>query len=631
MIIRMAKLRVLGPRERLSETLGVLQDFGLMQVAEGPVRMGLELLSQSEADVRRRRQLTRIIEDVQFALDGLGVRQSREVAPTLVSVSELAKLARLARRARTRIASLASAEARLTEERALIQRYRDLLDALGPELHKISGSPHVATHAVIVPAAERAAVEELVAAFATESQQSIVARLHPLRNGELVLLVVMPKRAATHVERVLSDARLPEVSLPSQFHAASLSDAVPQMLARLEAIPQELSRVASDRQALARECTASLERARVAAHDALARLDALARCSATSRAFAIEGWAPKTSARQLTLVLERQVGSSIAVEELATEDWTGEEVPVVLSNPRLFRPFETFVRMMPLPRYGSIDPTPFVAVFFPLLFGLMLADIGYGVVLAGLGLLLHRGSKPGSVRRTAAEIMGPCAAFTIICGVLFGEFFGDFGQRALGLHPVLFDRAEAATASLLVAIGLGVVHVGLGLVLGVIAKWRREPKHAVGSGVAALMVVFIILALLAALEVLPHGFLTPSVIALLVAFPVLVALEGAIAPVEFLATLGNILSYARVMALGMASVMLAIVANRMAGAVGSALVGFLFALLFHLVNFAIGIFGPTVHALRLHYVEFFGKFYSPGGTPYRPLAHWRPTPAASRR
>jgi V/A-type H+-transporting ATPase subunit I len=110
---------------------------------------------------------------------------------------------------------------------------------------------------------------------------------------------------------------------------------------------------------------------------------------------------------------------------------------------------------------------------------------------------------------------------------------------------------------------------------------------------------------------------------------VLIALEGAIAPIEFLAALGNVLSYARVMALGMASVMLAVVANRMGGAVGSAVVGFLFALLFHLVNFAIGIFGPTVHALRLHYVEFFGKFYSPGGMTYKPFAHWRPTPAAS--
>jgi V/A-type H+-transporting ATPase subunit I len=78
------------------------------------------------------------------------------------------------------------------------------------------------------------------------------------------------------------------------------------------------------------------------------------------------------------------------------------------------------------------------------------------------------------------------------------------------------------------------------------------------------------------------------------------------------------------MALGVASVMLAVVANRMVGAIGSVAVGIVFGLLFHLVNFAIALFSPTVHALRLHYVEFFGKFYSPGGVQYQPFAHWTP-------
>jgi V/A-type H+-transporting ATPase subunit I len=85
------------------------------------------------------------------------------------------------------------------------------------------------------------------------------------------------------------------------------------------------------------------------------------------------------------------------------------------------------------------------------------------------------------------------------------------------------------------------------------------------------------------------------------------------------------------MALGLASVMLAMVANRLSGVVGSAVVGVLLALLFHLVNFGIGVFGPGIHALRLHYVEFFGKFYSPGGVPYQPFAHWRSPPVAGSR
>jgi V/A-type H+-transporting ATPase subunit I len=121
---------------------------------------------------------------------------------------------------------------------------------------------------------------------------------------------------------------------------------------------------------------------------------------------------------------------------------------------------------------------------------------------------------------------------------------------------------------------------------------------------------------------------TPVIIALLVAFPILIAAEGLTAPLELLSMFGHVLSYARVMALGTASVMLAVVANQMVGAVGSAAVGVLFALLFHLVNFAIGLFSPAIHVMRLHYVEFFGTFYSAGGERFRPLTHWSPGPAS---
>jgi V/A-type H+-transporting ATPase subunit I len=252
----------------------------------------------------------------------------------------------------------------------------------------------------------------------------------------------------------------------------------------------------------------------------------------------------------------------------------------------------------------------------------MVGDIGYGVVLAGLGLLIHRVSKPGSVLRNVAEMTGPCALFTIVAGALFGELFGDAGRRWFGLRPIWFDRHEAMIPFLLLAVALGAVHVLLGMGLGAAGKIRRHPREALGRGVSAMMIVLVILALLAAVRVLPQAFFTPAVIALLAAFPVLIVLEGIVAPIELLSTLGNILSYARIMALGVASVMLAVVANRMVGAIGSVAVGVLFALLFHLVNFAIALFSPAVHALRLHYVEFFGKFYSPGGVRYEPFGRW---------
>jgi V/A-type H+-transporting ATPase subunit I len=213
----------------------------------------------------------------------------------------------------------------------------------------------------------------------------------------------------------------------------------------------------------------------------------------------------------------------------------------------------------------------------------------------------------------------------VLFGVLFGELFGTLG-RPFGMRPLGFDRADAILPFLALAVALGVVHVVLGLVLAVVTAWRGgHRREAMGRSAAALMVVLTALALLAAFRVLPEGLFTPFSIATLVAFMVLVAMEGVIAVVEVLSTFAHVLSYARIMALGTASLMLAMVANEMAGAMGSVLVGVLFALLFHLVNFAIGVFSPTIHALRLHYVEFFGTFFSPGGTPYAPLTHWRPS------
>jgi V/A-type H+-transporting ATPase subunit I len=264
----------------------------------------------------------------------------------------------------------------------------------------------------------------------------------------------------------------------------------------------------------------------------------------------------------------------------------------------------------------------------------MLGDAGYGGAAAILAAILHLRSRRGTVVRTISEVLGACALFAILFGLAFGEFFGDLGRRWFGLRPLLFDRESALVPFLGLALSLGAVHVVLGLVLGAIGRTRADPKGAIGHGLSAIMVVLIVVALLAAAKVLPGGLLTPAVTIVLVAFPILVVLEGIVAPIEFLANLGHILSYARIMALGTASVMLALVANRLAGTVGSVAVGLLFGLLFHLVNFALGLFSPAIHALRLHYVEFFGTFYSPGGTRYQPLGHWTPdagTPALTPR
>ncbi len=165
MIVRMAKIRVVGTRERLAETLRVLQDFGLLHLAENTPHGPLAPLALSPHDLRRRRQLVRLVDDVQFSLDALGLHQEMAPAAAPAEVSDLARWARRARRVRQRVAELLASQVRLQEERALIQRYRELLDALGPQLKKLARMPRVVTHAVVIPAAERSAAEEVIAAL----------------------------------------------------------------------------------------------------------------------------------------------------------------------------------------------------------------------------------------------------------------------------------------------------------------------------------------------------------------------------------------------------------------------------------------------------------------------------------
>jgi V/A-type H+-transporting ATPase subunit I len=401
--------------------------------------------------------------------------------------------------------------------------------------------------------------------------------------------------------------------------------AMPAIRARLAALPAAIAACEEERRALRERTQPELELLRIWLHDRLLVLEARAQAHAGTHLFVIEGWLPRPEVERLTARLQRELGPDVLVETAATELWSREDAPVALANPPLFRPFEVITRTLPLPRYGTIDPTPFVAVFFPMFFGLMLGDVGFGALIAVLAVVLRLRSRPRTTTRSISAIAGACAAFSMIFGLVFGEFFGDLGAH-FGMRPLGFDRQNAIMPFLALAVALGVVHVVLGLVLAVIGAWRQgHRREALGRGVAALMVAFTVMALLAALRLLPHALFTPLVIALLVAFPALILLEGVIAIIELVSNFGQILSYARIMALGTASLMLAVVANRMVGAMGSVLVGVLFALLFHVVNFAIALFSPTIHALRLHYVEFFGRFYSPGGTAYRPLTHWHPS------
>ncbi|HSR36020.1 MAG TPA: hypothetical protein VLL73_02480, partial [Desulfurivibrionaceae bacterium] len=212
-----------------------------------------------------------------------------------------------------------------------------------------------------------------------------------------------------------------------------------------------------------------------------------------------------------------------------------------------------------------------------------------------------------------------CALYSLIFGFLFGELFGAVGRRFFHL-PHLIDRHASVLPMLVFALSVGVIHIGLGLALGMVAAFRQGERREGLFKLGSIVLLCLVALILFSFRVESFAMLTtPLLMVLGVLLPLLIFAGGFLAPLEVLQTIGNVISYVRIMAIGLASVLLAYVANQLAGAIGSIWVGVLVASLLHAINIVLGVFAPTVHSLRLHYVEFLGKFMRVGGRKFAPL------------
>jgi V/A-type H+-transporting ATPase subunit I len=243
-----------------------------------------------------------------------------------------------------------------------------------------------------------------------------------------------------------------------------------------------------------------------------------------------------------------------------------------------------------------------------------------------LSLALLRKRRRG-VFHDVLIVLAMGSGWAIVFGLFYGEMFGTLGEQ-LGMHALWFDRAspENVAGLLLMTIAVGAVHITLGLLLGVWESLRdRNRGHFLErSGMlVGLIGLFFIVGILA--KALPAGLMTPAIVGLILGIVLIGASLGwlgiLMGPIEFIGLIGNILSYLRIAAIGLASVYLAKVANDLAGIVGNIFVGIILAVLIHALNLVLGAFSPTIHSLRLHYVEFFRKFYEGGGKPYQPYRH----------
>lgn len=439
------------------------------------------------------------------------------------------------------------------------------------------------------------------------------------RDSSLVALLAIQKGFAGKVRKLLSDERIPELAFPQSVMDLPFAEKIRYVREKMAELSARIAAIDADLEKFAHRWLAIYQRVREWLRDRQSLLKTTATVYETAMCFFICGWIPSADMPRLSGELNLTFGGKVVVEEKDILEQDLEKIPIVISNPLYFRPFEIFARLLPLPRYTSFDPTIFIGIFFPVFFGMILGDAGHGLILLGAAIVARKVFRKREIIRNAATVLLICSIYSILFGVLYGEFLGNLGHTLFGLQPLWMSRTTSVMPMLYFSISVGIVHVSLGLILGVMSAVKRKVLREALFKMANILVILCLTAFFIVHFVPAPPRLNKMILIILgIIIPLLFIGGGLLAPLELLKSVGNIISYARIMAIGLASALLASVANTLAGMTGDILTGVLVAGLLHTVNLLLGVFAPTIQSLRLHYVEFFSKFLEHGGRRFEP-------------
>lgn len=442
----------------------------------------------------------------------------------------------------------------------------------------------------------------------------------------IAVITVFNKQYSENVHRFLFSKNINEVRIPVDYSNMPLDQALVLIDKNRRDAESEKENIGKELALVAQQWYPELAALHRVLTERGEELSAYNNFGETDYTVMIRGWIPKKFIQKTRDALNGTFhGRVVMTETEATAGMMGR-APIFYDNPGWVRPFEFLMKLASPPQYNEIDPSPLLAIFFPIFFGIIVGDIGYGVLILLAGLFIRFRFEAITWLRQISGILIISSFPAIFFGFLFGEFFGNFGEMMGWIEPitlfgVTWNRIEAMIPLLILTIAIGVFHVVLGLVIGVINSiTRKNRKHTCEKCGMIGVIAGLILLFALILGLLPGSLLIPAFILLGIAVAFVIYGGGTGGAIEIMGTVGNILSYARLMAIGMASVILAMVANELGGSMEVLAVGILIAVMLHILNLILAMFSPSIHSVRLHVVEFYSKFYQGGGLPYHPFS-----------
>ena len=609
---RMTKLQLVGPigkMERIVKDMHALKAVHITTHTQGEMDIGTpslyaEEFSESYVAVRALMSTLKITEGKKFSngFKAVGVRNFRELKKEIET-------------ARVEIGGKEKALKDVSDSQRSLKETSELLNLLAGIDIPLSAYTEYKSMAYMVATGEN--VKDL------QKELMQITQSHELKQKELEgkkLVVIFV--ALAHVEKtkeLLNKYNFSEIDVSKVEGMEGLpSHKLKELNKEKVTLQNKITKIKHSLTRLKRKWSDFLMLSEQFLQEEMEKAEAPLQFAATKNIFVASGWVPFARAEFVQEKLQR-TGVKVTFSEPQEKD----EVPIKLNNPKPIQPFEFFMRLYALPKYGEIDPTFFFSIMFPVFFGFILGDVGYGLTTLALFWFLKK--KMPAVSQLLNTMM-LASLSSIVFGLLFGEVFG--AEVLFGYHlPHILSRLHQINELLMIALVIGVAHVNVGLLLGVANVWK---EHGLKEAIYEKVSWMGIQAGAGVIGAIKMGYLNiPMAYAIAVLVISLILLykgESFMGIIELPAIFSNIISYARLMAVGVASVALAAVVNEFAADFfhkgGIFLVfGVLILVVGHTLNIALGILGGFLHSIRLHYVEFFTKFFKGGADPYIPFGN----------
>ncbi len=659
MLVPMARVEIIGPKNRFFEVVTLLHEQGTLHIEDltkkiGSGEMPVEQMAVAVGQAGERERMEDLLIRVRAIIKALHLpgttidevaRQKEYLKLWKLGSAELSdEVVKVIDEVEERTATLAQSQSEIENEISLLGRYEPILHKIQPLARQIVTTGAFDSVALLVERRYKGLLEQLKEELDTITHKQCDIVSTDVDEDTTAAIVVFSRTYSEPVHKFLAMENVNQIRLPNDMQGLPFDQAYESIRERRKTLPDELKAIRLELESMSAKWLLRLTTIRDVLTDKIDEIAAIPKFGQTEYAFVITGWLPVSDLSTLEKDVQANFGMDVIINRKEITEKDMEETPVQLDNPAAMKPFEFILNARGLPRYGTLDPTWSLFLFFPVFFGMIVGDIGYGLLYLILVLWLRAKFKDNEGIQTATSILGPAATMCIVFGIFYGEFFGDtLGKEMLNLivpinhiGPLMlpftlpFARETLYMEFMYLALAVGVIQILLGLTLGVINAVRTKNKHHLQErgGILVLLVAMgiAIVVGVAGSSLGTVGLVGQFVFAAIAFGGFIFAVKGGgvMGVVETVESVTHIASYIRIMAVGLggaifASAINGIVVDMSKGGGAGIIMGVLLGVVLHALNLLISAFSPAIHAMRLNFLEFFGKFFEAGNTQYSPF------------